>query len=194
MRVVAGRAGGMRLKCPPGDDVRPIPDMAREAIFNILQNLVDEAQALDLFAGSGTMGIEALSRGAERCVFVERSPKVRKFLEENLAHTRLDEFSDILQRDALKIAQPLLKLERTFDLVFISPPFPMYLDSRGRGKLAGMMSELASAGLLNSGAHVILQHEKKSNFVQVPQGLILDQQRQYGRNLFNFYVHEERAE
>jgi 16S rRNA (guanine(966)-N(2))-methyltransferase RsmD len=177
----------MRLKCPPGDAVRPIPDMAREAIFNILRDATPEATVLDLFAGSGAMGIEALSRGAGWCVFVERSARVRRVLESNLAHTRLAELSDVLQRDALKCTAPLQRLGRTFDLVFVGPPFALMRETRGRRALRSLLGALASAGLLNPGARLILQHERQSHMHETPGGLTLEARRAYGRNLFNFY-------
>ena len=105
MRVIAGTARGTKLECPPGDEVRPTPDMARQALFNILQEAVSGATVLDIFAGVGTVGIEALSRGAAHCVFVERSPKHGKFLKRNLERTHLGGRADVLVRDALRCTE-----------------------------------------------------------------------------------------
>jgi len=188
MRVIAGRMRGMRLECAPGDDVRPVPDMAREAIFNILRNEIEGAIVLDLFAGAGTMGIEALSRGAKWCVFVERSPRVRAVMEKNLAHTRLAEFCDVLQRDAFKCLPPLKKCGRTFDIVFACPPFAAYLNPARKAAVTQLLGDLSRSGLLNVGAQVILQHEKRSGVPEHMPGLRLLQRRVYGRNLFSFYA------
>ena len=194
MRVISGRARNMRLECPTGDDVRPVPEMAREAIFNILREDVADAEVLDLFAGAGTMGIEALSRGAAWCVFVERSPRVRNVLEKNLAHTRLAEFCDVLQRNALTCLPALSRLDRVFDLVFVAPPFPMFLDPVQKQGILALTGELERTGLLRPRARIILQHEKRSGVNDIPPGLALEQQRVYGRNLFNFYVRAGEAE
>lgn len=188
MRVIAGAARGMRLDCPPGEDVRPVSDMAREAIFNILRDAVEGATALDLFAGAGTMGIEALSRGADWCVFVERSARVRKVLEKNLAHTRLAELCDVLQRDVFKCMEALQRLGRTFDVVFVCPPFSLLLRPTRKSALMETLAELAESGLLNPGGEIVLQHEKRSGVPDSVPGLTLRQQRAYGRNIFNFYV------
>ena len=188
MRVIAGRARGMRLECPSGDDVRPVPEMAREAIFNILSNEIEGAAALDLFAGAGTMGIEALSRGAEWCVFVERSARVRAVLEKNLSHTRLAEFCDVLQRDVFRCMEALARCGRVFEVVFVCPPFPLYREVGRREALAAFLGELGARGLLREEAQVIVQHEKSSGMEDNVPGLILAQQRVYGRNLISFYV------
>jgi len=179
---------GMRLDCPPGDDVRPVPEMAREAIFNILRNEIEGAIVLDLFAGAGTMGIEALSRGAKSCLFVEQSSRVRKVLEKNLAHTRLAEVCDVLQRDAFRCVQPLKESGRTFDIVFVCPPFVTYRNPARKAALTELLGGLSHLGLLNVGAQVILQHEKRSGVPERVPGLRFSQQRTYGRNLFNFYA------
>ena len=188
MRVISGQARGMRIEAPPGDDVRPVPDMAREAIFNILQTEIAEASALDLFAGSGAMGIEALSRGAEWCVFVERSRRVCRVLEKNLANTRLAEFCDIVQRDVFRCREALQKLGRAFDLVFCCPPFPMLANRTERDRLLALLGDLAQSGLFRAGAHVILQHERRSSIPETVPGLTFEQQRHYGRNLISFYT------
>lgn len=194
MRVISGRVGGMRLECPSGDDVRPVPEMAREAIFNILRDDVEGVTVLDVFAGVGTMGIEALSRGAEWCVFVERSARALKALEKNLAHTRLAEFCDVLQRDAFRCMAALEGCGRRFDLVFVCPPFPFYREVARREALVALLAELGTCGLLNEAAQVILQHEKRGAMDELVPGLTLAQQRVWGRNLFNFYAlnHEGR--
>ena len=193
MRVVAGRARGMRLVCPSGDEVRPVPDMAREAIFNILRHDLEDAVALDLFAGAGAMGIEALSRGASWCVFVERSARVRRSLDQNLAHTRLAEFCDVLQRDAFKCVPFLKKLGRGYDIVFVCPPFPLLRSPGQAASLTRLLGELTETGLLKPGAQVILQHEKRSLACGAPPGLKAVQRRAYGRNLFTFYAAGEVA-
>ncbi len=195
MRVVAGRARGMRLQCPAGDDVRPVPDMAREAIFNILHNEVEGAVVLDLFAGAGTMGIEALSRGAQWCVFVESAPQICSLLERNLAHTRLAEFGEILQQDVRKSVPFLVEIKRTYDLVFACPPFSQLLDKFQANSLLLLLLEgMAKAQLLNSGAQVILQHEQRSAVSNPPPGFTLTQQRTYGRNIFSFYAPQPNPE
>ena len=120
MRVVAGELGGRRLVAPQGTSTRPTTDRVREAIFNSLGSagLLDGALVADLFAGSGAIGIEALSRGAERCVFVERDRAALRALDENLDTLGLDERSKVLSSDALSVAASI-----DADIVFADPPY-----------------------------------------------------------------------
>jgi len=120
MRVVAGELGGRRLVAPDGTSTRPTTDRVREAIFNSLGSagVLDGALVADLFAGSGAIGIEALSRGAERCVFVERDRAALRALDDNLDSLDLRERSKVLSSDALSVASIL-----DADIVFADPPY-----------------------------------------------------------------------
>ena len=177
----------MKLECPPGREVRPTPDMAREALFNILRDYVDDACVLDLFAGAGTVGIEALSRGATWCVFVERSPAVRQVLERNLAHTRLAEFCDVLQHDAFRCVDALKRLGRRFDLVYLGPPFTLWHNDDHRTALMEVLDALAAAALLKEDAVLVAQHEPDTLMPDVTAQLRQFDRRKYGRNVFTFY-------
>lgn len=120
MRVIAGTAGGLRLECPQGI-ARPMMDRVRGAVFSSLGDAVTGARVLDLFAGSGAIGIEALSRGASSCVFVDRNRKAADAVRANLAHTKLA--GTIRQADVgafVARAEP-----ESFDLVFADPPFAL---------------------------------------------------------------------
>lgn len=120
MRVIAGTAGGLRLSCPDGV-ARPMMDRVRGAVFSSLGEAVNDARAVDLFAGSGALGIEALSRGAASCTFVDNHRKSVAAIRANLAHAKLS--GHVRQQDvaAFIAAAP----EGAFDLVFADPPFPL---------------------------------------------------------------------
>jgi 16S rRNA (guanine966-N2)-methyltransferase len=120
MRVVAGRLGGRRIEAPPGGGTRPTTDKVRQAVFNALGSLgvVQDALVADLYAGSGAMGIEALSRGAVRCTFVERDREALAALRANLTHLGLGDVSRVVAGDALAAAAGL-----DVDLVFADPPY-----------------------------------------------------------------------
>ena len=120
MRVVAGELGGRRLVAPDGTSTRPTTDRVREAIFNSLGSagLLDGALVADLFAGSGAIGIEALSRGAERCVFVERDRTALRALDDNIDNLDLGDRSKVLASDAMSVAAGL-----DVDIVFADPPY-----------------------------------------------------------------------
>lgn len=120
MRVIAGSAKGRRLKSVPGNETRPITDRVKEALFNILGDFVAEARVLDLFAGTGAVGIEALSRGAAEAVFVDLSPAALRTVRANLQQTRLADRAIVRRGDAFKyLAGPI---ETPFDLIYVAPP------------------------------------------------------------------------
>lgn len=120
MRVVAGELGGRRIVAPDGTDVRPTTDRVREAVFNSLGSLgvVDGAIVADLFAGSGAVGIEAMSRGAARCVFVESDARAVRVIEDNVDALGLSERSQVRRGDALSVAPSI-----DADVVFADPPY-----------------------------------------------------------------------
>jgi 16S rRNA (guanine966-N2)-methyltransferase len=120
MRVISGSARGLSLKRVPGDGTRPIMDRVKEALFNILGDNIRDGAFLDLYAGTGSVGIEALSRGAERAVFVENAKAAITTIEENLKSTRLAEWGEIVRRDVRDyLRQPN---PEPFEFVYIAPP------------------------------------------------------------------------
>ena len=125
MRIVAGTHRGHRLVAPRGLDTRPTGDRVREAAFNLI-GPVDGASVLDLFAGSGAMGLEALSRGADRVVFVESDRGAVRAIEQNLDRLRLR--GTILHEDAARVLQEEARAGRRYDLVLVDPPYEMYPD------------------------------------------------------------------
>lgn len=122
MRVIAGTAKARKLVVPKGVEIRPTGDMVREALFSSLGYRTIDARFGDLYAGSGSVGIEALSRGARRCVFVEKHPRCVQALRENLAHTGLAERAEVLRGEALKTIEAVWRRE-PLDLVFMDPPY-----------------------------------------------------------------------
>jgi 16S rRNA (guanine(966)-N(2))-methyltransferase RsmD len=190
MRVIAGSARGTKLECPAGDAVRPTPELAREALFNVLRDCVPGAAVLDLFAGSGTFGIEALSRGAASCLFLELSPKHIACLKRNLERTHFADRAEVLRQDVLRCNPRLKRLERRFDLVFLGPPFPLLTAPAERGRILDVMSRLAGDGLLSPNAAVVLQHDLPHPIPSRIGALAETDRRRYGRNVFTFYAAE----
>ena len=121
MRVVAGTARSLILKTIEGMDTRPTTDRIKETLFNMLTGYVTDAKFLDLFAGSGGIGIEALSRGARECTFIENNPKAVNCIKDNLKHTKLDDKGRVLKYDAISYVQGLDKID--YDVIFMDPPY-----------------------------------------------------------------------
>lgn len=123
MRVIAGLAKGKRLKAPAGLNTRPVTDMIKEALFNVLGDSVKGSLFLDLFAGSGSVGIEALSRGAKQVVFIDNSVPAVKTIKENICNCGFKEGFSIYRNDVFKALSILFQQGYKFDIIYIDPPF-----------------------------------------------------------------------
>lgn len=134
MRVITGSARGRRLNELKGNDTRPTTDKVKEGIFSAIQFEVQGARVLDLFAGTGQLGIEALSRGAESAVFVDCRADAVKLIRENLALTKLEDGAQVVCADAMSA---LASLRRPFDLIFLDPPYAGDLLERAIERIAG---------------------------------------------------------
>jgi 16S rRNA (guanine966-N2)-methyltransferase len=180
MRVIAGRLGGRRLRAPRGHTTtRPTSDRVREAIFSMLGEL-DGAVVLDLFAGTGALGIEALSRGARRVVFVERDRAALQALRGNLEQLRLSAAqAEVRVGDSLAALRAARRARETYDLVFVDPP---YVQAR---ELGGELSALLPS-LLAPGARVVVESDRRS-----PAELSLEvaRQRSYGDTTITIHRH-----
>ena len=179
MRVIAGLARGRRLLPVPGDETRPITDRAKEALFSILGARIVGARMLDLFGGTGAVGIEALSRGAEAVVFVERSPAALKTLQQNLQNTRLLEGATVVRGDAFRYLA--LPVTEPFDYVFVAPPQFQELWLRALLPIDGRPELLTPAG------EVIVQIHPKEYVEPDLSALQLIDTRRYGSVQLDFY-------
>lgn len=155
MRIIAGEHRGRQLKSPPDQRTRPMLDRVREALFSSLGERVDGARVLDLFAGTGSLALEALSRGASMARLVERDPKVVKLLRENVAALALEERAEIAPADAL---QPSSWTARdgggVYDLVFVDSPYPLLTSAATRRMLLRSLDELVGEHLAPDGVLV----------------------------------------
>ncbi len=145
MRVIAGRWGGRRLQAPPGDATRPTSDRVREALFSVLGDRVDGARVLDLFAGSGALGIEALSRGAASATFVDSAPAAIRSLTANLSALGAD--AEVRRADVRRFLGAASATGRHYDLVFLDPPYRLAGRLGGAGA-AGVRAVLAPGGVV----------------------------------------------
>jgi 16S rRNA (guanine966-N2)-methyltransferase len=178
VRVIAGKAKGRKLRSVPGEVARPITDRVKESLFNILGDEVVDALFLDLFAGTGSVGIEALSRGARRAVFVERSRRAIEVIEENLRITGLAPQAEVIQDDVFRFLsrEPAEK----FDLVYIAPP-------QYKGLWAETLRALDGRCFLTEGGLAIAQIYPKEYQDLELKSLHLVDQRKYGSTMLCFY-------
>ena len=177
MRVIAGTARGRRLKAPPGRRTRPTSDRVREALFSSLGADVVDVTVLDLFAGTGALGIEALSRGARAATFVERDAAVLGLLRDNLTAAGVADRATVVGGEAggfVRRSQPT-----AFNVVFCDPPYDMPADD-----VVALVTQLHGNGGLALGATVILERDRRDpdlDTLAAPDGLLaVDRQRSYG--------------
>jgi 16S rRNA (guanine966-N2)-methyltransferase len=172
MRVVAGKWGGRTIRAPRGLSVRPTTDRVREAVFAMLGESVKGSVVLDLFAGTGAMAIEALSRGAAGAVLVESSPAALGALRANLASLEA-EGAVCLPLDYREAVRRLSAKGRTFDLVFLDPPY-------GKGLVGHSAGLLSRAGILAPGAVVVAERASRDPAEALPAGWHARAERRYG--------------
>ena len=156
MRVIAGKARRLNLKTIPGNDTRPTTDRIKETLFNILQPEIPGCRFLDLFSGSGAIGIEALSRGAMESVFVEKNPKAMACVKENLQKTHFERKGMTMQMDVMT-ALYKLEGEKQFDYIFMDPPYNHELEK-------SVLTYLAESSLLSEEGIIIVEASKETEF------------------------------
>ncbi len=180
MRVVGGRLRGRAIAGPKSQDIRPTADRLRESLFNILAHGFDDpvtgARVLDLFSGTGAMGIEAISRGAEFVLFVDQGAEARALLRENVAALGLGGVSRIFRRDATQLgeAHPV----PPFSLVFLDPPY-------GQGLAAAALASARAGGWFAPNALVVVEEAAKAQFA-TPEGFTELDRRRYDDSEFVF--------
>ncbi len=174
MRVIAGYLKGRRLKSPDG--IRPVTDLIKEAIFNILQNEDwQNIKVLDLFAGSGSLGIESLSRGARQVLFIDKNPVSKAIIKENLKNTEFN--YEILTGDVFILLKKLFKKGSKFNIIFSDPPFDLFLGDR-------ILKEIACCELLEEKGLLVLRLRDKEK-IHIP-GIFDSHVRVYGDSVVYF--------
>jgi 16S rRNA (guanine966-N2)-methyltransferase len=170
MRVVAGRAKGHRLQAPRGMDTRPTSDKVREAIFAMLAGEFEGTNVLDLFAGTGALGIEALSRGADSAVFVERRPAACATIRANLRHTRFEGEGNLL---CMPVERALTGLDGPFGLILLDPPYAY-------PGLDGIIETVSGARVIGDDTVVVFEHSPRFAVRESYGRLIQRRQKVYG--------------
>ena len=183
VRVVAGSARGRRLIVPGGAGVRPTMDRIREALFSILGEALPGRTVMDLFSGSGALGIEALSRGAAHAVFVDSNPLCIGCIRRNLARCGFSSVHPVLR---CRLPEGLTTMSRSVgrksDIVFMDPPY-------GWDGLAVLLGGLHRCSLLAERATIVLEHFHKDVFANLPAAFAVSEQRRYGDTVLTFFHH-----
>lgn len=174
MRVIAGTAKSLPLKTPAGMDTRPTTDRIKETLFNILQPVIPDCIFVDLFSGSGGIGIEALSRGCRKAYFIENAPKAAACIQENLAFTKFTDYAVVLKQDA---AAGLMSIrENHVDIIFMDPPYGTDAEKR-------VFSVLQKMDCVSSDTMIVAEASLNTDYSWVSEyGFIVEREKKYKNN------------
>ena len=177
MRVITGTARGRRLKTPEGMDIRPTTDNVKESVFNILQFDIEGRRVLDLFAGTGQLGIECLSRGAKEVVFIDQSRDAVKIVKENLKACGFS--APVLQQDALSYLNACGK----FDLIFVDPPYD-------EGLYKPVLDKINSIDILSEGGIILCESRRETDMPEMRAPYFKRREYRYGKVKLSLYSKE----
>lgn len=180
MRVVAGERKGMSLKAVNGTTTRPTTDKIKESIFNIIGPFFDGGIVLDLFAGSGGLGIEALSRGADKAIFVEKDGRAFQTLQENIKKCRYDQVTELFKADANRAVKGLLKREIEIDYLFIDPPYQ-------KSDYYDLVLKLVDGGKIAENAIILCEHTSELSLPESYGSFTLQREEKYGNTIISIY-------
>lgn len=183
MRIIAGTLKGRRLKSPIGINTRPTTDRIKESLFNILNPYLAGSYVMDLFAGTGNLGIEALSRGAEKAVFVDNHRSSIRIIKENLELTGFNDKSTILYQEALKAIQDFSLQKEKFDIIFMDPP---YL----KGHILPCMDTIVQEKILALHGLIVVEHDSKEILPEEFKTLNKYKYKRYGNTTISIYSEE----
>ena len=177
MRVISGKARGVNLKTPEGMSTRPTADRVKEAVFSILQFELPGAKVLDLFGGTGQLGIEALSRGAASAVFVDAAEPACKLIKENLRRTKLEQQGRVVRSDYL---QYLKQCKETFDIILLDPPYAEVF-------LENSLKCISEIDILETGGIIVTERPLEKELPQDFLGLIRSKDYKYGKTWITLF-------
>lgn len=187
MRVIAGTARSLPLKTIEGKETRPTTDRIKETLFNMIQSQVPDAVVLDLFSGSGAIGIEALSRGAKEAYFVENNKAAVSCIRDNLSFTKLDNQAVVMECDAVTAVRRLNGKGKVFDIIFMDPPYNKKWEQQ-------VLAELCQTDILDKDTKIIIETAKEADFSYVCQfGFQIEKQKEYKTNK-HVYLYLSRTE
>ncbi len=171
MRVISGKARGLKLTSPAGNDTRPTLDRVKEALFSMLLPYLSEASVLDLFAGSGALGIEALSRGADKAVFIDNSKAAIECVKKNLSAARLENSATVIISSA---EDYLKKCTEKFDIIFLDPPY-------AKGLYESTLSLIKDCNLLSESGIIVIEWDYDIGFTDKISRFEVLKEKKYGR-------------
>lgn len=184
MRIISGRSRGLKLNAPKNNDIRPTTDRIKESLFNIINSYILDSSVLDLFAGTGSLGLECLSRGAKECVFVDSNKESINVLNSNIKKVNFIKESEVLNRDFNNALNFLKEKNRVFDLIFLDPPYyeNMFIKA---------ISNIDEFKLIHEDSMIVVEHDSKDEFPDKLGRLFKYKEKKYGSTTLTLYKLEE---
>lgn len=179
MRIISGNLRGRKLMDLPGNDIRPTSDRVREAVFNILGQKLRDARVLDLFAGTGALGLEALSRGAAHAVFVDGAASSCGIIQKNIDRCHMDQQATLIHHDIMGLPFPHTLADTPFDLIFMDPPYD-------KGYIETTLAKAGFIDLLTPDGIIITEQSFKNPLTKVSNGLDIYRQKKYSKTFISF--------
>ncbi len=186
MRVISGSARGLKLNTPSNNDIRPTTDRVKESMFNIISPQVYDSIVLDLFSGSGALGIESISRGAKEVYFCDKSKASIGVLKSNIEKTRFNEKSHVMYEDYKSAIKKLASKKITFDLIFVDPPYY-------EGLFQDVLKSIDENRILNEDGIIVVEHDANIKMENIGR-LCIYKEKKYGITMLTFYGLEEKDE
>lgn len=183
MRIISGHKKGLKLKSPKGLEVRPTEDRIKESVFNMIGNIHHESKVLDLFAGSGAIGLEFISRGANICYFVDKSADSISIVKDNIKLSGFEKNALVIKKDAKVAILNFYKENLKFDFIYLDPPF------RNEDLLFEVLDLIYKNNILSKDGIMIIEHEKELILGPELFRLIKYKNRNYGSKTIDFYKH-----
>ncbi|MGP1907372.1 16S rRNA (guanine(966)-N(2))-methyltransferase RsmD [Metabacillus sp. JX24] len=186
MRVVSGSCKGRPLKAVPGTSTRPTTDKVKESIFNIIGPYFDGGLAVDLFGGSGGLGIEALSRGMDTCIFVDREAKAVATIHKNLEACRFQGQAEVYRNDAERALKAMAKRELSCELMFLDPPYK-------KQKLKALIELIDELNLVKTGGIIVAEHDHDVELPETIGSFVMTRKETYGISGVSIFAHTEKG-
>lgn len=184
MRIIAGDARGRRINALPGRATRPTSDRVKESLFNILGDRVPDAKVLDLFAGTGNLGLECISRGAKFCIFIDYSREAVKIVRENISLLKYEDNCEVYNNDAMTALDILKRRGIKFDIIFVDPPYH-------KDAIPPILKKLAENDVIDKNGIVAAEHDIKDILPEKVYELTKIKQSVYGNTVISFYISTE---
>ena len=179
MRIITGRARGLQLNTPKNFDVRPTADRVKESVFNIIGSKIIGTKVLDLFAGTGNLGLESWSRGAEAITFIDESNESLRLVQNNIAKCRADKDCTVIKGNAVNVIDRLHKQGQLFDFAFCDPPY-------NKGWIEKIINALVTSPVLNQGGYLVVERAVHEAIDNLPTAFELVRSEKYGETIVDF--------